>query len=417
MTATEAAPGRWTDRVDARPFALFRLLFGLLLTVSALRFVGKGWVESLYLAPPLRFPWPGFDWVPEPTAAGFHALFGLMVLTGLTIAAGHWRRASAAVHLVCFLWVEVLDLSTYLNHYYLVSLLLGILVIVPPVEQGRLPRWALGLLRAQVAVVYTFAGIAKLNPDWLLQGEPLHTWLSGMTHRPVIGPLLGERWLALAMSWAGCLYDLSIALWLALPRTRRLAWLSVAAFHLATALLFPIGVFPWLMMAASLLFWSPARPVPPQPAPAAPLGPALAAVWLAVQLLVPLRHWVMPGDVAWTEGGARFSWRVMLHEKTGFIEYRVVDQATGRSRRVSPRGELSRQQLDQMSWQPDMILHYAGILGARERARGREVAVYADAFLARNGRPSQRWLDPTVDLLGPLPDDWICPEGGSCPVR
>ena len=107
----------------------------------------------------------------------------------------------------------------------------------------------------------------------------------------------------------------------------------------------------------------------------------------------------------------------MLHEKTGFIEYRVVDLDTERARRVSPRRELSQLQLDQMAWQPDMILHYASILGAREHAQGRRVAVYADAFLARNGRPSQRWIDPTVDLLAPLPPDWICPEGGACPAR
>lgn len=419
MTATEAgaAAGQphWHAGLDARPFVVFRVAFGLLMTISALRFVAKGWIHSLYVDVPLRFPWPGFGWVPEPSAAGFHLLFGLMAAAGLAIAAGWQRRLAAALCLVCFLWVEVLDLSTYLNHYYLVSLLLGILAVVPPVRDGRIPRWALRLLQGQVAVVYLFAGLAKLNPDWLLQGEPLHTWLSGKTALPLVGPWLAHREVALAMSWAGCLYDLSIAGWLAWRPTRALAWMSVAAFHLATALLFPIGIFPWLMMAASTLFWEPERPRPARSLPRMRGGLALAAAWMLVQTLVPLRHWLLPGDVAWTEAGTRFSWRVMLHEKTGFVEFTVVDRDTGRRRRHSPRAALSQLQLDQMSFQPDLIVQYARQLAAREQAQGRRVAVLADAFLARNGRPSQRWIDPTVDLTGPLPRGWICPEGASCP--
>ena len=51
---------------------------------------------------------------------------------------------------------------------------------------------------------------------------------------------------------------------------------------------------------------------------------AFLAVYVAVQLLVPLRHLLYPGDVAWTEEGHRFSWRMRLREKEQSIELRVT---------------------------------------------------------------------------------------------
>lgn len=411
MTGTE---GRrvdlWLAPVDARPLVLFRTLFGLLLACSAGRFVARGWVETLVLAPTLHFPWPGFAWVPMPSAAGFGVLFGLLIATGLGLAAGWAPRRMAAVHLVCFMLVEVLDLTLYLNHYYLVSLLLGLLVVLPGPVNGRVPRVVLGCFKAQIALVYLFAGIAKINHDWLVLGEPLHTWLSARVDLPWAAPVLASPAVAVAMSWAGCLYDLTIPLWLWWRPTRRLAWISVAAFHVSTAMLFPIGVFPWLMMASSTLFWEPpSAGQPPTFAPAPRWLPALVLGWLGVQVLLPLRHVLTPGDVNWHGEGFRFSWRVMLVEKTGFVELRVVDRQTGRARRVSPRSDLTPSQLHQMSFQPDMIVQYAHVVG--ERAGGAErVQVFADAWVSRNGRRARQWIDPTVDLMGPLPVGWICAE-------
>ena len=76
------------------------------------------------------------------------------------------------------------------------------------------------MLRAQVAVVYVMAGLAKLNHDWLVRGEPMATWLASRTDVPVIGPLLDEPWAGVATSWAGVVFDLTIVGWLLWRRTR-----------------------------------------------------------------------------------------------------------------------------------------------------------------------------------------------------
>ena len=231
------------------------------------------------------------------------------------------------------------------------------------------------------------------------------------------------------MSWGGAAFDLTIWALLWWPRTRRPAYLVAVGFHVVVWLLFPIGVFPWVMLCAATVFFAPGWPrrlpgwPPASPArPGAGLDPApgrsrwalrLAAAWLLVQALVPMRGALYPGPVNWNEQGFRFAWRVMLIEKTGQIEYRVTDPQGRLIRRVYPRGELSRLQYRMLCVKPDMIADYAREIARRERARGRgEVRVYADAYVAYNGRPSQRWIDPERDLAATDPwsvADWILP--------
>ena len=57
----------------------------------------------------------------------------------------------------------------------------------------------------------------------------------------------------------------------------------------------------------------------------------LAAAWIALQIVVPLRHHVIPGDYRWTNEGYRFAWAVLLTEKGGDVSFRVTDTATGRT--------------------------------------------------------------------------------------
>ena len=46
------------------------------------------------------------------------------------------------------------------------------------------PIWVVWLLRFQVGMVYFFSGLAKVNGDWLLRGEPLATWLPARADLP-----------------------------------------------------------------------------------------------------------------------------------------------------------------------------------------------------------------------------------------
>lgn len=429
--------------VDPAGLAAFRILFGLLMTFAAVRFMANGWVGELLVAPPYHFTYWGFDWVKPFSHGGMLLFFAVMGLAALSLAVGLFTRLSAAVFCALFTYAELIDKATYLNHYYLASLLALLLVFLPSdalwsidawrraragrAVKGSVPALAYFVLRAQMAAVYSYAGFAKLDGDWLLRAEPIRTWLPARVESELLLGLAREPFVAYAMSWAGAAFDLSIVPLLVFRTTRPYAFAAALAFHLAIWLLFPVGVFSFVMLAAITIFFDPSWPRRffARFAGAAPFVPAeprtvpgrwafaLAAVYLAVQFLVPLRFALYPGVANWTEQGFRFAWRVMLVEKAGQVEYEVI-AAPGRRFHVFPRQELTPLQLRQMATQPDMIADYARHLRERFEARGyREVRVFAHAFVSFNGRRNQRLVDPTVDLSRVersfAPKPWILP--------
>ena len=227
------------------------------MVVSVSRFMLRGWVHDFYVLPTFHFTYLGFGWVRPLPEAGMVAVFALMLLVSLCVTLGLFYRASMLGFFVLFTYVELLDKTFYLNHYYFVSLLSFLLVFLPlnarlaldvrlgvRPRQARVPAWTLYAVRLQLALVYVFAGVAKLNPDWLFAAQPLRIWLRANTELPLIGPLFDYVWVAFAMSWAGMLYDLTIPFFLLWRKTRPFAYLAVIAFHVLTALLFPIGMFP-----------------------------------------------------------------------------------------------------------------------------------------------------------------------------
>jgi vitamin K-dependent gamma-carboxylase len=427
--------------VDGAGLAAFRIGFGLLMLGAIVRFVAKGWVDELILDPSYHFTYLGFDWVKPLQRGPMYGVFALLGAFALSIAIGFFTRASALGFAALFTYAELIDKTTYLNHYYFVSLIALLLACLPSNavwsldarRRGRALPVTLGsyaVLRAQVAIVYVYAGLAKLNADWLFRAEPLRTWLRGHLELPLVGNLLGEPWVAFAMSWAGALFDLSVVPLLCFRRTRPFAVVAAAIFHVTIWRLFPIGVFSFVMLLAITCFFEPAWPrrfarfvraespalVTPIASPTRParVWTGLAAAYLLTQALLPIRYLFYPGPVNWTEQGFRFAWRVMLIEKTGQVEYRVTAAAPNRRFQVLPREELTPLQVKMLSTQPDMIQDYARHLARSFEAQGyRGVEVRADAWVAFNGRPSQRLIDPNADLASAprslAPKPWILP--------
>ena len=402
-------------RVDAGGLVAFRVVFGLLLAIGTLRLLQKGFVHDAFVVPHVFFaPWP-FEGVlrPLPGAAMYGVYFALVGLA-IAIAAGVLTRLAAALFCALFTYAHFVDLTNYLNHYWLVTLVTGILAIIG-VRRDVAPAWHYALLRFQFGVVYVFAGIAKLGGDWLFRAQPMKIWLAANTDVPLIGPLLGATWVAYAASFVSCFYDLTVPFWLSWRRSRPFAFAAVVFFHLLTARLFNIGMFPYFMMAGSLLFLEPSWPRRRKLAvdgqePLSRATLAALAIYAAVQLLVPLRAHLYRGNGMWHEQGYRFSWNVMRMEKMGSAEFAVVDRATGVRKLVRVRDHLSAWQEKAMATQPDLILAFAHQLA---RSEGRDVAVYADVFVVLNGRPAARLIDPNVDLArvrdGLGPKAWVLP--------
>jgi hypothetical protein len=401
---------------DIRPLALWRMLFGAIMAMSVARFAANGWIDSFYVQPRMHFPYQGFAWVVTLPPPWIHLLFAVMGLSALLVAAGLYYRPAIIVFFLSFTWVELVDKSFYLNHYYYISLMSFLLIWLPAhglwsldsrrrpaVRRTHVPAWMIFDLRLQVGLVYFFAGVAKLSPDWLLAAQPLQIWLGARTGVPLIGPWLATPWAAYLMSWAGAAFDLSIPFLLSHRRTRLPAYGAVVLFHAATALLFPIGMFPWIMTLSALVFfdWPTAPQSSTQPVnqfPAHRFIRPLLLVFFLWQIFMPLRHWLYPGNFLWTEEGFRFGWHVMLVEKTGMALFTVRDPATGQEQIVLPSHYLTAQQEKQMSFQPDMILTFAHWLAEHLARPGQKLEVRAEVYVSLNGRPSKLLIDPAVNL-------------------
>jgi len=397
---------------------MFRVAFGLVMVWSVAKYfwpqAGTNAIQFTYVQPAFLFGYPGFGWVqpwPEPLLSLWFASIGV---AGLLVALGLWYRAASVWLFLSYTYVFLLEQARYNNHFYLMCLLAFLLICVPAdrrfsIDAWRrsrrsdndssnsilVPFWPIFLIRAQLFAMYFYGGIAKINADWLT-GVPLlgpggnvHGFL---TRQVGVPDTFTVNQVCLLLAWGGLVYDLAIGFLLLIRRTRAMAVLLTLAFHLHNQFIFPIGVFPTLAFAATLIFLEPDWPVRfwswlrrPRwsrpnwrwflagalivPGFGAALGwkgrrcetgptnrrarlsrPALLFVcgWIAVQVLVPLRHNLIPGDANWTEEGQNFSWRMMLRSKaTGHILFHVTDPE------LHVTADNGRQNIDWRHWPED----------------------------------------------------------------
>jgi hypothetical protein len=423
------------------PLITFRVLFGLMMVVSIVRFILNGWVDELYIKPSYHFTYYGFEWVMPMGSSGMWVIFSLMLLAAFGIMFGAFYRTAAIIFFLTFTYVELIDKTNYLNHYYFVSLVSLLLIVVPANRifsidarrgavstRAKVPAWCINIFKLQLGIVYCYAGLAKLTPEWLFEAMPLRIWLPAHTNLPLIGTLLDDAWVAYTFSWAGASFDLFIVLFLLKSGTRPWAYLILVVFHVTTWILFPIGMFPFIMIGATIIFFSPdfherilkilqkdldfSRAH--QPVETSSFLIAALSLCFVIQLLMPFRYLAYPGNLFWTEQGYRFSWRVMLMEKAGAVVYHVKDKSTGRVFDVMPSDYLTANQVKMMATQPDMTLQFAHYLQEQCRAKNmNNIEVRAEAFVTLNGSGSRLFIDPEVNLLEKRDDfrhkDWILP--------
>jgi hypothetical protein len=426
---------RLEEPVDGASIAVFRAAFGLTMLVEVLRFFAHGWIARYYIHPGFHFTYYGFGWIRPWPAPAMYAHFVLLGAAAAGVAVGYRYRVSAAALSILFTYVFLLEAARYLNHLYAAALFALLLAVIPAsnalsVDSWRrhgacwapVPRWSLWLLRFQVGVIYFFGGLAKLNADWV-RGEPMRTWLLERADAPLIGFIVRNHAELLVFSYGGLAFDLLVVPALLWRRTRAIAFVVAVIFHVVNSQLFSIGIFPWMMIAATTLFFEPAWPrrvMSRLGAGARVAGesvpdrtrfiPGIAVLYVAIQLLVPLRHLVYPGNVSWTEEGHRFAWHMKLRDKDGSARFFVTDRASGITEEVLPGDELMPWQVEKMVTRPDMILQYAQHLAAR-RGGADHVSVRVRAVVSLNGAEPRLMIDPTADLASELqsvrPAGWI----------
>lgn len=483
--------------VDIGMLAFFRIAFGVLMVYEAYRYLSAGWVYRNYIEPDFHFTFYGMSWVKPWPGIGMYLTFGAMALFGTMIAVGFCYRIAALLFALNFAHIFLVEEAYYLNHFYLITIISFMMVILPANRAWSVdawlrpslfsttaPAWTLWLLRFQIGIAYFYGGIAKINPDWAL-GEPMRATLAEQADKfPLIGQWFTEEWMVWGFSWGGLLFDLLIVPALLWRRTRWAAFVAALLFNLSNSIMFEIGIFPWFMVCATMLFFPPdwvqvevpksadepakgakgtartesAAPVVRPMMPAPSIGTqkvimALLASWVTLQVLLPFRHFLYPGDVSWTEEGHYFAWHMKLRRKYGSTTFRAVTpdgqeyselklvefaspelKARMKSRlknlqeherKTLPDGQflyISGRQRKKMAGRPDMILQYAHFLHDEfERNGFGDVAIYCDSAISLNGRAPQPLVDSSVNLAAVerslRPASWIVPLTTPLPQR
>ena len=163
-----------------------------------------------------------------------------------------------------------MDKTTYLNHYYFVSILSFLLMIFLPANSSysvdsylskksfsHTPKWCVDSIKLLLFIVYFYAGLAKINKDWLLEAQPLKIWLTtGSYDLPIIGSsLMQQEWFHYFMSWAGMFYDFN-PIYFIIPQNKNY-WVFIGyIFSHFYRNPISIGMFPYIMIISSLIFFT-----------------------------------------------------------------------------------------------------------------------------------------------------------------
>jgi vitamin K-dependent gamma-carboxylase len=425
--------------IDGASIYFFRFAFGLVIAWWSWDYVTSGRVTYLYVEPKVHFTYPWLDWVKPLPSPAIYVHFIAIAILGLCVAFGFFYRYASFALAILFTYFFLLERANYQNHYYLISLLCWLMAFFPLGKAAsfdctlfRLPSdyslsignlWA---LRWAVGIPYFYGGIAKLSSDWFA-GCPLRQTLRQHGEWPIIGSVLTSEWTVQLLIWGGLLFDLCIVPLLLVSRTRTIAFFLCVGFHLANAVLFRIHVFPWLMLLATTLFFAPNWPrvwlggaeikfdaIETKTIRFKPAWVAVSIAALAIQLLVPLRHWLVRGDVNWTEQGHVCSWRMMLRGKVSVVRFYLTDKLVEKTTIPTLRQYINADQLSRMAMDPLMIRQMGMHLENEFReTHHRPVEVRALALSSLNGRKPELLVDPEMDISSESRDfsmtSWIRP--------
>lgn len=425
--------------VSLYPVVALRLGFGAAMGMWALYMTLSGSAFDLFIAPEFYFSYPGFEWLAPPSDFLIYSAFILIFLCSLLIFAGWYFRIASWIFTLAFAYITLLDKASYLSYYYYV-LLLGFMLSISPAHRlfsidlirkpairvDHVPAWLVLAFKIQVALVFIFAGMAKLNADWLFHGMPVNIWIQELSNAGFSFLQGLEKGITpVLIAWILIMFDFIIPHFLLDQRTSRGAFIIVVLMQLMAIFVFQAGFFPVLTAFSCLIFlpessihsflsrvayflydlfdfkgevFNPGGSILLQYRKKR-LFPMLLAAFFSLQILLPVTLFLNWGSSRWADSAFRFSWDIRVHEKTGNVEFLLQDDASGSSRIIAMKDYLTEHQIRVMAEDPDMIRQFAEHLLASSPEND-QIRIQANASVSLNGRPPERILQDSWGTAG-----------------
>ena len=409
--------------IDNSALIIFRVVFGLLCFLESVGAIFTGWVKKTLIDPQVTFNFIGFSGLQPLPGYGMYVYYLIMGGFALMVMLGYKYRLAIISFTLLWAGSYFMQKASYNNHYYLLILLSALMALQPAnaywsidvktnpsIKRISMPQWCKWVFIWQMFIVYTYASLAKIYPDWL-DTTVMELLMRGKKHYFLAGDILQNKTLRYILSYGGILFDGLIIPLLFFKSTRKLALILSIFFHLFNSFVFQVGIFPYLSLAFILFFYDPKiiqklflkiKPfyslnevkVPGYRTPFL----VILSVYFIIQILLPLRHHFIKDDVLWTEEGHRLSWRMMLRSKQGIATYKVTDKATQNTTRINVLDYLTKKQSRLAATKPDVIWQFAQRLKKEYIQKGQDISVFVDCKVRVNGHKFKRLINPSVDL-------------------
>ncbi|WP_313386506.1 HTTM domain-containing protein [Chishuiella sp.] len=444
-------------KVDNSPLVIFRIIFGLLIVAECWGAIFTGWVQTNFVEPHLSFSFIGFEWTTIFLGHNMIYLYVLMGILGWFIAFGFLYRFSTIFFAIFWSLTYFMQKTSYNNHYYLFMLISWMMTIIPAhqffsidciifpkIKRLTCRNWVPTIFIIQLLIVYTFAAIVKIYPDWF-NGIFLQMKFSQYGHLFAtkynlagLGKVISSIEFAQVFAILGFLFDLLIIPAMLLKKTRATAFKCAIFFHIFNSITFGIGIFPFFALAMMIFFYDPVKIqeiVFPKKSfmmdrssednlltTNRVMFSYLICLYVLWQVYLPVRHYFIPGNVFWTEEGHRLSWRMMLRNKSGEVTVYLSKPDPKHKGKFLKREKvilddyLTYKQISKMSFSPDMMWQFARFVKLDYEKKGiQNVKVFVDAKVSVNGSPYYQFTNPNYNLAYTTwsyfgHQDWIQPQ-------
>jgi len=409
--------------IDNSALIIFRVVFGLLCFLESVGAIFTGWVKKTLIDPQVTFNFIGFSGLQPLPGYGMYVYYLIMGGFALMVMLGYKYRLAIISFTLLWAGSYFMQKASYNNHYYLLILLSALMALQPAnaywsidvktnpsIKRISMPQWCKWVFIWQMFIVYTYASLAKIYPDWL-DTTVMELLMRGKKHYFLVGDILQNKTLHYILAYGGILFDGLIIPLLFFKSTRKLALILSIFFHLFNSFVFQVGIFPYLSLAFILFFYDPKiiQKLFLKTKPFYSLNEVkvpgyrtsflvFLSVYFIIQILLPLRHHFIKDDVLWTEEGHRLSWRMMLRSKQGIATYKVTDKATQNTTRINVLDYLTKKQSRLAATKPDVIWQFAQRLKKEYIQKGQDISVFVDCKVRVNGHKFKRLINPSVDL-------------------